>query len=685
MNGKLRTMIPAFGLALTLAASGLAQTQPAPKPDDQRATAYYNFAMGHMYAELAATYGYRSDYVDKAIGHYRAALTADPSAGYVSEELTDLYMQSGKLRDAVTQAEEMLKVNPDNIEARRMLGRIYARLIGDQQQSSRVNDQMLKKAIEQYEKVVAVQPDDTDSWLMLGRLHKVAQNSADSEKAYKKALELDPDNEFAISGLAQVYSDLGDSRGALEMWKKLAEKDPRPQALVALANAYEQAHDYKSAAQTLRRALEAAPKDPEIKKNLAQDLLMSEQPDEALKLFEEMAAAEPNNAAIQIQLSRIYRVKGDFAKAHAAQNRAREIAPDNLEVKYNEVNLLEAEGKLDAAIAQMKELLNATAKKSYTANDQSNRGILLNQLAALYRESEKIPEAVETYRSLIQLDPDNGGRASALIVETYRQAKDYAKAEQEADAALKRYPNDRTLALVRASLIADMGRIDEAAAATRKLLDGKNDRDTYLALAQIYEKGKRFKEEGEAIDSAEKLCRNDDDLESVVFMRGAMYEKMNNLDAAEAQFRKVLEINPQNAGAMNYLGYMLADRNIRLQEAFKLIAKAVELEPNNGAYLDSLGWVNFRLGRLDEAETALRRALERTSTGSDPTVRDHLGDVYLEKGRFKDAIAQWEISLREWNRSAKSELDPVEVAKIQKKLENARVRLAKESGSAPER
>jgi tetratricopeptide (TPR) repeat protein len=685
MNGKLRTMILCSGLVSALAWSGLAQSQPAApsKQPDKQASAYYNFAMGHMYAELAATYGYRSDYVDKAIEHYRAALEADPGAGYVSEELTDLYMQSGKLRDAVTQAEEMLKANPDNLEARRMLGRIYSRLIGDQQ-ANKVNEQMLRKAIEQYEKVVAKEPDDIDSWLMLGRLHKIAQDSVNSEKAYKKALELDPDNEFAISGLAQVYADLGDSKSALEMSKKLAEKDPRPQALRALAEAYEQVHDYKSAAQTLQRALDAAPKDPEIKKNLAQDLLMSDQTDEALKLFKEMAEAEPNDAFLQIQLSRIYRVKRDFAKAHAAQDRAREIDPDNLEVKYNEVNLLEAEGKTADAIARMKDLLNATAKKSYTAPDQANRAILLNQLAALYRENDKFPEAVETYRSIIQLDPDNGGRASAQIVETYRQAKDFHKAEQEADAALKKYPNDRTLKMVRASLLADMGRIDEAAAATKQLLDGKNDRETYLALAQVYDKGKRFKEEADAIDAAEKLCTSDDDKESVVFLRGAMYEKMNNLDAAEAQFRKVLEINPQNAGAMNYLGYMLADRNVRLQEAYKLIAKAVELEPNNGAYLDSLGWVNFRMGKLDEAEANLRQALERTSTGSDPTVRDHLGDVYLQKGRFKDAIAQWEIALREWDRSAKSEIDPVEVAKVQKKLEGARVRLAKESGVAPQ-
>jgi tetratricopeptide (TPR) repeat protein len=676
MNGTLRTII----VSCALAALGLAET-PAPeaKQPDKQATAYYNFAMGHMYAELAATYGYRSDYVDKAIEHYRAALVADPTAGYVSEELTDLFMQSGKLRDAVTQAEDMLKANPDNLEARRMLGRIYARLIGDQQQN-KVNEQMLKKAIEQYEKVVAKEPDDTDSWLMLGRLHKVAQDSVNSENAYKKALALDPDNEFALSGLAQVYSDLGDNKGALEMWKKLAAKDPRPQALRALAAAYEQAHDYKSAAETLKRALEAAPKDPEIKKNLAEDLLLSDQADEALTLLNDLAQADPRDARLQVQISRIYRVKHDFAKSHAALERAREIDPDNLDMKYNEVNLLEAEGKIPDAIAKMKDLLEGTTKKTYTAADSANRGILLQQLGALYRANEQFPEAIDTFHKSAQIDPASGARVSVQIVETYRQSKDFHKAELEADAAAKKYPNDRAVKMMRASLLSDMGRTDEAATVTRQLLDGKSDREVYLSLAQIYEKGKRFKEEGEALDAAEKASDSDDEKESVHFMRGAMLEKMKNYGGAEAQFRKVLEMNPENSAAMNYLGYMLADRNVRLQEAQKLITKALELEPNNGAYLDSLGWVNFRLGRLDEAEANLRQALERVSR--DPTVHDHLGDVYLQKGRLKEAIGQWEISLHEWEASSKSELDTTEVAKIQKKLEGARVRLARESGAA---
>jgi tetratricopeptide (TPR) repeat protein len=211
----------------------------------------------------------------------------------------------------------------------------------------------------------------------------------------------------------------------------------------------------------------------------------------------------------------------------------------------------------------------------------------------------------------------------------------------------------------------------------KKLLDGKDDRNTHLALAQVYEKTKNYPEMGKALDAAEKLSKSSEEKEAVYFMRGAMFERSKNHDAAEVEFRKVIGINAENASALNYLGYMLADRNIRLEEALSLIGKAVELEPNNGAYLDSLGWVYFRLDKLDEAETYLRRAVERTPR--DPTVNDHLGDVLAKRGKLKDAIAQWETALKEWHASPPSEMDGVEVAKVGKKLEGAKVRLAQES------
>ena len=178
----------------------------------------------------------------------------------------------------------------------------------------------------------------------------------------------------------------------------------------------------------------------------------------------------------------------------------------------------------------------------------------------------------------------------------------FPKPKPEADAASKKYPNDRLVRSVHASLLADMGKTDQAVAETRRLLDGKNDRDTYINLAQIYDKAKNFSEMAKMLDSAEKLSTGNDDKEAVIFMRGAMYERMKNYTEAEEEFRKALAINPDNASALNYLGYMLADRGVRLEEARDLIAKAVERDPKNGAYLDSLGWVLFRLNKLPEAE-----------------------------------------------------------------------------------
>jgi tetratricopeptide (TPR) repeat protein len=678
MIRNFKTFVVATGLACASTVPGTAQTpvKPAQQADPQ-AAAYYNFAMGHMYSELAAMSGFRPEYVDQAIQFYKAALKADPSASLPSEELTDLYMQAGRLADAINEGKEILKRDPENLDARRMLGRIYSRLIEDRGRN-RINEENLRAAIDQFERVTQKDARDLDSWLMLGKLYKFAQQSPEAEKAYKKALEIDAENEYALSGLALVYSDLGDTKSALQMWRRLADADPRPQTLQQLAQTYYDLHDYASAAQTLERALEMAPRDVEIKSKLAETLLLADKTDDALKLYTELAQSDPRNAGFQLRLSQIYRQKRDYAKAREAQQRAQELKPDSLDIRYNDVSLLEAEGKFPDAITRLRDILAATAKKTYSDSDKSNRAFLLTQLAVLYRSNEQFPEAVETYRAIADLAPEQSAKSAAQIIDTYRQARDYKKAEQEAEAAYKKFPADRTVRLMRASLLSDLGRTEEAAAATKQLLDGKNDREIYVALAQVYDKGKKYTEMAQALDSAEKLSSSDEDKETVYFLRGAMYESTQKLDLAEAEFRKVLAIDPNSAAALNYLGYMLADRNLRLNEAEQMISRALELDPNNGAYLDSMGWVYYRLGKLDDAENYLRRAVDLTQ--NDPTVHDHLGDVYLKQGKLKEAIAQWEASLKYWQASSQSEADPAEIAKVQKKLESTKVRLAKEAG-----
>jgi tetratricopeptide (TPR) repeat protein len=141
----------------------------------------------------------------------------------------------------------------------------------------------------------------------------------------------------------------------------------------------------------------------------------------------------------------------------------------------------------------------------------------------------------------------------------------------------------------------------------------------------------------------------------------------------------VLASDPQHASALNYLGYMLADQNMQLEDALEYIKEAVSLDPANGAYLDSLGWAYFRLGKYDLAEENLVKASQKINT--DPTVHDHLGDLYQKTGRLKLAASNWERALTEWNRTIAAEVDPADVARVQKKLDSAKVKLAREDSS----
>ncbi len=666
---------------LFFAGAALAQT-PAPTASGNaaKAPAYYHYSMAHIYSELAEAWGNKGDYAAKAVEHYKLAIKADPDAGFLTEELSDLYIRTGQIRAAADEAEEALRQNPDNLSARRILGRIYTRMIGDAQQN-KINEKMLKQAIEQYQKITEKDPQDIESWLMLGRLQKLSQNSSEAEKAYQKVLEADPNNEDALTGLAMVYADLGNNAKATEMLQKVAQKNPNLRTLTALAGLYEQMRDYNLAAETLKRTLDLAPDNLEVKKALAQNLLFADQLDEAQKIYTELSQQDPKDTQTLLRLSQIARQQRKFDKAREWSRKAKELEPSNIEIRYNDVSILESEGKTQEATTLLKAILTDTAKKSYTLPEKNNRILLLERLGTLYRNAEQIPPAVQAFRDIEDLDPDLGARVAAQVIETYRSGKQYTKAEQESEAASKRYPDDRVLKTVRASVLAEVGKGDQAAAELRSLLDGKNDRDIYLSLAQVYERTKSYDQMAAVLDSAEKLSDSKDEKEAVVFMRGAMLEKMKKFEDAEAEFRKILSDNPTNASALNYLGYMLADRNERLSEAKDMIVKALELDPNNGAYLDSLGWVYYKMGKLDQAEEYLRRSLERITR--DPTVHDHLGDVYSKQGKLKDAIAQWEVAVKEYETGSPNDNDPAEVAKLHRKLEGAKVRLAKESGRPP--
>jgi tetratricopeptide (TPR) repeat protein len=686
-------------LYLGLSALTVLAQQPAASPSNgsapqvteagRKADAYYNFAMGHLYTELSNVYGNRKEFVDQAIDYYREALKADPDATFLNLELSDLLMRSGRVTEALAEAEQRVASSPDDLEARRTLGRIYTRLIGDPNarggnvRGDGVNEEMLRKAIEQHEYVVKAAPTDVDSQLLLGRLYSLDRRNVDAEDAFKKVLALDAENETAMRELARVYTSLGDTNRAIEMLTQVNSRNPSLQTLVALAGAYEQIRAFDKAAEVYEKALEAKPDDLDLLKRRAQALLYGDQLEAARVTLEQITSRSPQDVEAFLRLSQIYRQQGNFEKARVANNRAKELAPNNLEILYNDVNLLDAEGKTAEAIEQVKRMIGSMQQSRYTDAERTTQSVLLERLGLLERSAERYSDAVATFHRLAELNPESAGRAYAQIVETYRMAKEFDKAEAAANQAYSRFPDDRALVVVRASLLADLGKGDAAVRDMEAFLKGKEDYQNLITLAQIYEKTRRYPDMAKTLNRAEELAENDDERQNVVFLRGAMFERQKRFDEAEKEFRKVLAASPDNAAALNYLGYMLADRNVRLEEAYELIKKAVDLDPGNAAYLDSLGWVYFRMGKLTEAELALKQALQRYS--NDPTIHDHLGDVYFEQGNLRLAVAQWETALKEWRRNAPSDRDEEQINAVVSKVERAKVSLARQGSEKKDR
>jgi tetratricopeptide (TPR) repeat protein len=340
-------------------------------------------------------------------------------------------------------------------------------------------------------------------------------------------------------------------------------------------------------------------------------------------------------------------------------------------------------GRYDDAAQILEKLAAGTEHTSgqYSTAEKNNRSIFLDRLAAVYREQNKTDQAIAVYEKMAVLGGDYAERAYQSEVDAYRDAHEYNKATEAARTAVQKLPKDRAVKLMLASQLADT-KPDEGVAMAKSMLNGTPaDREVELALAQIDTRLKRWKDASHELDKAEKLSTKTDDKIYVYFLRGALAERQKHYDESEAQFQKVLALDPNNSMTLNYLGYSLADRGVKLNDALAMIQKAVKLDPQNYAFLDSLGWAYFKLGQYQLAEQNLQKACERDST--DPTVHDHLGELYAKTGRLKLAAAQWEQSLHEFAKTAPADAEPGELGKVQKKLDSARVRLAKAAAAEP--
>lgn len=657
--------------------------QSSPRKVDKSA-AYYHYTLAHMYEEMVTAYG-RSDLATKATEEYRLAIEADPSSEFLTSALAELYVKTGRIADAVKEAQDIIKRDPKNLEAHKLLGRIYLRSLGDMP-GGNGSDNILKLAIDQYEQITKLDPESVDDHLLLGRLYRLNNDLTKAEAELKTAIKIDPTSEEAVTTLAMLYTDEGDTAHALKVLSSIPDSARSAKLYSALGAAYEQRKDYKNAIEAYKHAIVLDRDNLDAIRGLAENELNDGQLDAALEQYKVIADSNPEDAQTYVRMAEIYRREGKYDLALENLKRADTLVPDTMDVPYSMAAVYQAEGRYDEAIKLLQDLLKKTEKSEIgtSQGDRNNRAIFIERLGMIYREQENYTAAVETFRRMLTLGDENARTGYQEIIDTYREAKEWPQATAVAKEAVQKMPDDRDLRMVLDAQLADTGEYDKAVSDVRAMLKGgSEDREVYLRLAIIYTRAKRWSDAEQALSKAEQLSTKADDKAYVNFLRGDLYQRQKLFDQAETEFKKVLSAtsptDPQAAATLNYLGYMNADRGVRLEESLNYIKQALAFEPNNGAYLDSLGWVYFKLGKYDLAEENLNKAAVHMS--SDPTVQEHLGDLYQKTGRLKLAAIHWDRAVQEWNKTVPAEQDQEAFAKVQQKLDAAKVRLAKEDST----
>jgi len=637
--------------SLTLAVPLAARAQQKP---DRVAEAYAQFLLGHHLEQTDDDAG--------AIVAYKKAMELDAASAEIPGELAGLYLRQNKVQEAMTLAEQALKIAPGNREGNRVLGIINAAL----SETNRSGDNAAQ-AIKYLEASIAGLGTEADPNVR-ATLARMYVTTGQYDKAIPVLMTLVDEQPGWQDGpllLAEAYSAAGRNRDAIAWLEEHTQGDPR--LLPTLGEFYERERRWKDAAEVYGRAVQQAPWSTELRARYASALVNSGGRENLMKardLLKDLSSPRPGEQArLLYLLSQTERRLGD---SEAAEATARRVIAQNSKSPWGYYALseaLESRGDFQGVVNEIAPVVAPFAGKP--ADPSFDVGLLLPHLGFAYQELGQHDKAVATFEDAHRLAPKDPAVA-AYLADAQIAAKKYGAALDVTKAALVDSPNDLRLIRLQAQALRHTGKTDQGAAILEEAVHKHGDDPAaYIALAQFYTDVERGGQAIRVLQDAQTKFPADN---TIAFELGATFDRQKRFSDAEAAFKLLISRDPQNAPALNYLGYMLAERGERLEESVDYVKKALDIEPNNGSYLDSLGWAYFKADKLDLAEGNLKRAADQLTTNS--VVQIHYGDVLLKLGRYDDAIAAF-------NRALSGDGDSIDRADIEKKVRAAKQKLKK--------
>jgi tetratricopeptide (TPR) repeat protein len=637
-------------LALVLAAAGPAaspasQSAPAQRPRgaanaeqvrpaDPRAEAYYQFMLGRRLDDEGET--------DGAVAAFRRALELDPASAEIYAELAALFARQGRAEEAIASAEASLKVDPDHIEANRLLGLIYADRAGADDERPAAADEAAReaarKAVDYLERALprARFEQAVGIRMTLGRLYLQQQAAEKAIVVLRQVLVDDPGVPQAIALLARAYGTSGKTDAVIELLKDAAVRDPSFYG--SLGEACEKESRWTEAAAAYEQAAKVTPGNSDLKTRWALALLNVGGADNrrrARDLLLDVTRVNSTSGWPLYLLARAQRESGDLDAAEQTARRLLALSSTSVSGAHALAQVLAQRRDFARIIDALEPIVD-----KLPAGRESDQALLLSHLGFAYLETGRVDASIAAFQRAQSLNPGDGSLV-VYLAQALNAGKQYEKTLALIRPRRVANPSDLQLARVEADAWRGQGKVDDGAAVLIALTDPASAPvETFEALGEYYASARRYSDAAAALARARQ--RFPDSLD-VLFQFATMLERQKLTTEAERVFRDVIARDPAHAAALNYLGYMMADRESRLPEALDLIKRAVALEPHNGAFLDSLGWAYFKLGRLDEAETHLKTAALQLPR--DSAVQDHWGDLLAKLGRHAEAVRVWQRAL----------------------------------------
>ena len=621
-------------------------TTPEPTtPPDSAATptpsreALFHFTLGKL---LAAEHAYPA-----AEAELEKAIELQPDDPYLRIELIDFLDQSNRpvremtarqdqLSRAVEHARVALELAPDNPDVLRTVGQVHLRMADFDPESARI-------AFDALNKVREMEPWDVQTMVALGQLHLSREQFAEAAEIFAEASRYVPNNRILYNFLADARERAGQEEEAAEALRRILVLDPGDLGTrIRLAELLGRTGAHRDALEVLDAAPPSDRADRRVMYLKARELFFDDRPEEALELTDRLEERGDLNRRLRLYLTDLRaRILARLQRSEEAFEELTELLeldPGNSELLRRVTAQLAQGGRDDEARSLLEEFVRRHADEGEDDPElrRSVRSARL-ALAAFLTENESWDEAVATLEPMLASSDEETRRTGVInTAEVLHQA---GRTGEALELLEKTGEGDPSSTRKRIELLLRSGEDGRA----RRLLRAsrRGELDVGLAAVQGFQADQRYEE---TLPVLEELAKKHPGSLEAHFLLGVAHERSGAPERAAASFLRVLEINPEHDPTLNYLGYMWADRGENLDRALELIQRAVDIDPHNGAYIDSLGWTYYRLGQYPAAREHLERAVQLAP--GDPVVYEHLGDVYVALGENGKAAELYRRALQ---------------------------------------